>query len=101
MPNSLQRITPGESQDFSFDRDGDTISGWTCTITMKQFPDDVSPISRVITPTNSVWEGFLTTDETSALAGGLWFLTASLVNVTTSEMEQKTVRYDVAPSWTA
>ena len=100
MPNKLERITQGESVPFSFDRDGASIVGWVCTITAKQYTEDTAPINRVITPTNDVWSGFLTQSETSGLAIGLWFLTASLVNTTTDEMEQKTVRYDVAPGWT-
>ena len=100
MPNKLERITPGESQPFCFDRDGATIEGWTCTITAKRFVEDTASINRVVVATDGVWEGFLTSDETSALAPGLWFLTASMINLTTNEMEQKTVRYDVAPGWT-
>jgi hypothetical protein len=100
MPNKLQRITKGESQPFKFDRDGASITGWTCTITAKRYAEDTPAISRVITPTGDAWEGFLTSDETNALAVGLWFLTASLINLATNEMEQKTVRYDVGPAWT-
>jgi hypothetical protein len=100
MPNKLERITKGESQPFSFDRGGASISGWVCTITAKQYASDTAPINRVIAPTGDVWKGFLTQSETSGLAVGLWFLTASLVNLATDEMEQKTARYDVAPGWT-
>lgn len=100
MPNKLERITQGESQPFSFDRAGDSITGWVCTITAKRYAEDTAAINRVIEPTGDVWEGFLTSDETGALAVGLWFLTASLVNASTNEKEQKTVRYDVGPAWT-
>jgi len=100
MPNKLERITQGESQPFSFNRDGATIVGWTCTITAKRFAEDTAAINRVITPTGDVWEGFLTTLETALMEPGLWFLTASMINLTTNEMEQKTVRYDVVPGWT-
>jgi len=100
MPKAIERITAGESIPFSFDRGGASISGWACTITLKKKKGDTAVLSRVITPTDEVWEGFLTTDETSGLALGTWYLTASMINATTNEMEQKTAVFGVTRAWT-
>jgi hypothetical protein len=97
--NKIKRYQKGSSIDFSFDREGLTISGWVCTIVVKQYSKDAATISRVITATGEVWEGFLTATETSALATGLWFLTAVLVNVTDDTVEEKVVRFGIAESW--
>jgi hypothetical protein len=100
--NKIIRIQAGESLPFKFDRGGESLSGWTCTITAKQYPGDTATINRVIPLDDSglAWSGYLTADETSPLAPGLWFLTASLVNLDNNEMEQIPVRFGVAPAWT-
>lgn len=100
--NKIIRIQKGESLPFKFDRGGESIDGWTCTITAKQYPSDTAAINRVITPDtdDKSWSGYLTSDETNALATGLWYLTASLVNLSNNEMEQIPVRFGVAPAWT-
>lgn len=98
--NKLIRIQQGESLPFKFDRGGESIEGWTCTITAKKYPGDVASINRVIPPVDNAWPGFLTNNETSALAAGLWFLTASIINLTTDELEEVPVRFGVARSWT-
>ena len=98
--NKIIRIHKGESLPFKFDRGGEDIDGWTCTITAKQYPGDTASINRVIPAVGKEWPGFLTSDETGALAPGLWFLTGSLVNLANNEMEQIPVRFGVAPAWT-
>ena len=100
--NKLERIQRGESQPVRFHRNGDSIDGWTCTMTVKQYPEDTATINRVLDVADDgiSWETFLTADETNGLTPGLWFVTGSLVNLSTNEMEQKVVRLDVAPAWT-
>lgn len=98
--NKIIRIQAGESLPFKFDRGGEVIDGWTCTITVKQYPGNTAAISRVVPAVGKEWPGFLTSDETNALANGLWFLTGSLVNLANNEMEQIPVRFGVAPAWT-
>jgi hypothetical protein len=97
--NKIKRYQKGSSIDFVFHRDGLTLSGWTCNIIAKQYVGDVATVDRVITPTGEVWEGFLTSSETSGMATGLWFLSAILINLTTDQVEEKVVRFGIAESW--
>lgn len=97
--NPLLRIQQGESLPFKFDRGTDSIDGWTCTIEVKQYTPDVATISRVIPATGGEWIGFLTQSETVGLATGLWYLTATLVKLTTDELEQIPVRFSVSAKW--
>lgn len=101
--NKLTIIRQGESLPFRFDRGGNSIDGWTCTITVKEQPADAALISRVVLPTNNAWVGFLTQSETSALPvlskGAAYYLIASLVNVSTDEEEVVTDRVRVTKAW--
>lgn len=111
MPlNKLTAIQVGESLPFKFDRGGDSIDGWTCTIFLKKFPTDTEILTgsgRVIPPDTGErsWPGFLTNSETGVLVPGgthkgLYFLTGLLVNLTTDEVEEVPVRFRVTKSWT-
>ena len=105
--NKLVRIQQGESLPFRFDRGGGDIAGWTCTIELKKYPDSVDLLTgtgRVIDPVDLGWPGFLTNTETSGLSvngptGGLHYLIASLVNLTSNELEQIPVRVSVSKKW--
>lgn len=94
----IKVIQRGESLPFIFDRSGESISGFVCTITVKQFPKDIPSISRVIPPDiiRNEWTGFLTETETSALDTGLWILNALLVSVTTDQEETIPLRFHVS-----
>lgn len=91
----IRVIQLGESLPFVFDRSGESIDGFVCTITVKQFPKDTASISRVIPPdiVRKEWPGFLTETETSSLGTGLWILNANLVSVTTDQEEAIPVRF--------
>lgn len=96
-------LEPGESIPFVFDRGANSIDGWTCTVSVKQKPSDTSFITpRVIAPTNSVWEGFLTQTELNGLASGLYFVIALLQNTTTDEEEvvRERTRFRITEAWT-
>jgi len=92
-------IRQGESLPFVFDRDGEDITGWTCLIEVKMFPDDTAIISRTIIPEEEQWKGFLTQTETMDLEVGLYYLTAQLSNTSTDEEEQKPTRFQVSKAW--
>jgi len=92
-------IRQGESLPFVFDRDGEDITGWTCLIEVKRFPDDLAIVSRTITPENGQWKGFLTQTETMGLDVSLYYLTALLRKVSTDEEEQKPTRFQVSKTW--
>jgi hypothetical protein len=104
--NKLVRIQNGESLPFKFDRDGDSIDGWTCTIFLKRFPQTTELLTgsgRVVPPEPDLraWVGFLTNSETDGLTPGkLYWLIAALVNLSTNEVEEVPVRVSVTKSWT-
>lgn len=97
--SKIIQIRKGEHLPFSFDRGGETIEGWVCTISWKKFPADAAIASRVITPTDCVWSGFLTSTETAGLDTGLYYLTAKLTNAADDEEEQPSVRFGVTEAW--
>lgn len=97
--SKIDIIQQGESLPFVFDRDGEDIAGYTCLIEVKMLPDDQAIISRVITPEEEQWKGFLTQTETMGLEVGLYYLTAQLSNVGTDEEEQKPTRFQVSKAW--
>lgn len=92
------RIVPGGSSfEFIFDRSGESITGWVCTISVKKKYSDTSAITpRVIVPTDNRWEGFITQTESAGLASGLYRLIADLANTGTDEKEQPFVRFNIA-----
>lgn len=98
-PGIITPVRQGESFDFSFGLDGESITDWVCTIEVKKFPGDTASISRVITPTGSVWSGFLTQAETSALAIGTYRLIGVLTNSTMDEEQQIPVRFNITDTW--
>lgn len=101
MSNEITIISQGESLPFQFDRGGQSIENFVCTIEVKMIPSDVSSITRVITPVDDAWPGFLTSTETSALSLGLYRLLGILTNSSTDEEEQvtQTTRFKVGDSW--
>lgn len=103
--NKLVRIQNGESLPFKFDRGGDPIEGWVCTIFLKKYPGDTDILTgsgRVVPPQvdERAWVGYLTNSETDGLSPGLYFLIAALVNLSTNEYEEVPVRVSVSQSWT-
>lgn len=67
MSNAIPYIRQGGSVPFQFDRGGESIIGFTCTIFVKVRPESPTLISRVITPTGDLWNGYLTSGETDGL----------------------------------
>ena len=99
MSNKLTIIQAGESLPFLFDRGGDAISGWVCTISVKVHPDDAAILTRVIPALDSGWPGLLTNSETSGLSVGLHYLIAVIADVITDEEEQVVVRFHITKAW--
>ena len=101
MP-AIPIIRQGEDLEFAFDLDGEDISGWVCTIEVKIYPSDVATISRVIPPGDRIWEGFLSSAETSGLAVSTdtpWRLTGILTNSSTDQERQIPKRFHISPAW--
>lgn len=104
--NKLLIIRQGESVPFSFDRGGNSIDNWVCTVYLKEKPSDANDAfmtPRVVPPSNGSWPGFITQSESSALTplakGAAYYLIAALVNVTTDEEEIVTDRIRVTTAW--
>ena len=95
------QIAQGGSMPVTFDRDGESIDGWTCTIYVKQYINDDATIVRQLSvdpecPTQ--WSGLLTSADTAQLDVGLWHVFANLKNVTTGEARQVkagSIRFEV------
>lgn len=94
-------VRKGESLPFVFDRGGESVVGWTCTIEVKKFPGDTSLITRVIPLVNNKWPGFLTSGETDTLDPGPYRLIGLLENTGTNEEEQVILRFNITDTWTA
>lgn len=95
----LETIKQGESLDFEFDLDGESTSGWVCTLNLKRYPDDKTLINRVVTSTDDVWSGHLTATETKNLNVAQYMLIAKLVNASTNEKDQDFKRFYVTKKW--
>jgi len=97
--NGITVIRQGGDLSFVFDRDGEEITGFICTVEVKKFPADIAIISRVIPAVGNTWPGFLTSTETAALDVGTYFLIAQLKNSTTDEERQIPERFQVSKAW--
>ncbi len=101
MSGPIRFVRKGGSLPFVFDRDGESVEGWVCTIYVKEFKSDASLITRIIPiDPNKQWSGYLTSTETESLAQPtLYRLIAILVNSTTDEEEQVPVRFQLNKAW--
>jgi len=100
----IQPIQKGESVPFVFDRGGESIDGWICTINVKRLNTDSSSITRVIAADGTTWPGFLTSTETDTLTvgGKPYRLVGILTNASTDEEEQVTkIRFNLTGAWGA
>lgn len=95
----ITTIKQGESFPFTFNRGGEDISGWVCTINLKQYPDDTPIIKRTITATDDEWSGTLTNQDTKNLDINQYMLIANITNATTGEKEVDIDRFYVSKSW--
>lgn len=95
------QIAQGGSLPVTFDRDGESIDGWTCTIYVKQHIKDDATIVRQleVDPDNPLrWSGLLTSADTSLLSVGQWQVFANLNNASTGEARQVksgSIRFEV------
>ena len=101
MANEIQIVRKGESLSFTFDRGGDSIEGWTCTINVKIYPDDTSLITRTIEPdeTKQEWNGYLASTETESLDVATYRLIGVLTESDTNEEEQIPIRFRITSAW--
>ncbi len=94
---SLQNVPKGRSFAFVFDRNGQDIAGYICTINVQRFPGDTPAITRTIEPDHNKWSGFLTSTETAALdPAGTWMLIAAITNASDDKAEYQTIRFAIS-----
>ncbi len=97
MAQHMRTIRKGGSLPFVFDRGGEDISGWICTIEVKQYPGDTPAITREVAPDGREWPGFLTSTETAALAPlGTWMIVGVITNAAEDREETPPIRFSLA-----
>jgi len=95
------QIAQGGDLPISFNRDGQSLDGWTATIYVKKHIKDDATIVRqlLVDPDNPLqWAGFLTSADTALLSIGLWHVFANLNNASTGEARQVkegSIRFEV------
>lgn len=101
MSGPIRLVKKGESLPFVFDRDGESVSGWICTIYVKQFKADTAAITRVIAlDADDQWSGYLTATETESLtAPTLYRIIAKLTHADNVEEEQVPIRFQLNEAW--
>ena len=87
MGNAVEQYDVGDSIPFEFDRDGESLEGWVCTINVKVYPGDSNLVDRVISATGDTWEGFRTATETLGFGAGDYRLIATFIKASTDEQE--------------
>ena len=95
-------IAQGGSVPFQFDRGGESIDGWVCTIQVKIYHTDSPLIERVVVPTGNYWTGYLTSAETEGLSAGNYRIIGKLTNsssVEAQEVANGNVRFKVNNPW--
>ncbi len=93
-------IDKGESLDFVFDRDGLTIDGWVCELSVKKFTQDTSLITaRNIPAKDGEFPGTLTQTESASLGTGPHVLIGKLTHAADDKEEVKTIRFNVGENW--
>ena len=112
--SAINLIKQAESLAFAFDlginpetEELYSLSGWTCSISVIQFPTGDIYLTRAVTAaedttkgTSGQFSGFLTKTETNALGAGQYALVATMINSTTDEQVQKKIRFQVSKVWT-
>lgn len=97
MASQMNTVRKGGSLPFVFNRDGESIDGWTCTIKVKKFPGDAASVSRVIESVDNEWPGYLTSTETDALTpNGEWMLFGEITNASEDREQTPIIRFSLS-----
>ena len=101
LGNPLVIVSAGSTLDFVFDRDGQLVENWACTILVKKYPYEDAEVSRVVPlDEHQTWRGFLTQAETDSLTRrGIYRMIAVLTNSTTGEKEEIPARFQLNDPW--
>lgn len=93
--SAIPIIRQGEDLEFSFDLGGDDITGWICTMAVKESVEGAVLTTRVIPPQGNAWPGLLTSTETAAYNIGIHLLIGKLTNSGTDQERQIDKRFQV------
>lgn len=93
--SAIPIIRQGDDLEFSFDLGGDDISGWICTMVVKESEEGPDLIQRVIPPQGNEWPGYLTSTETALFNLGDHLLIGTLDNAGTDQNRQINKRFQV------
>lgn len=94
--NPITTIRQGGDLPFVFDRDGESIEGFICTVTVKQVPGTATSIADfVVEAVGNTWPGSLTPEQTADLNPGTYYLVAKITNAANEEDRQIPERFHV------
>lgn len=98
--SAIPNVKQGESFDFFFDLNGESLTGWTCQVEVKRFKTDSSAlVSRAVTATGTKFETFLTQTETAAFVVGHHVIIGRLSKTSTDEEDQQEITIHVTGAW--
>ena len=91
---------------FIFDRSGMSLQGWILSIFVKQYIDGAVLIGpREVEATDDlIWEGYLTSTETSVLgpsSDSPYYLIGLMTNGSTDEKQEDELRFHVGKTWSS
>ena len=94
MPNQIRQ---GETFTFDTGLSGTSVSAFTTTIDVMQYPGDTPAITRALSYSDGDFSGVLTSAETAALAIGQWF-----IHISSSDSDEdlrEPIKLYVAKGW--
>ncbi len=91
-------VPQNTNEDFQFQLEGNSLSGFTYIVELKQFPDDAAAISRTVTAdANNIVDVTLTPAEIASLDVGIWRII--MKSTDTDEALQSVKRIQVTRGW--
>jgi len=90
-------VRQGESLPFAFDLGGEILTGWTCDISVADFPGNIPQIDRRVTPDEvfNSWLGNLTRTETLGLPIGLYQFIGRIENINFAQSDDVMFRFRI------
>ncbi len=101
------QIRQGGNLTLTYDRDGESIDGYTCDVYIKQHAKDTATITKLdidVDPDNpDQWTANIAPSESALLDVGLWYAFANIIKTSPSDEEARqvggrTIQFQVAES---
>lgn len=101
------QIRQGGNLTLTYDRDGESIVGYTCDVYIKQYDLDTATVKKLnidVDPSNpSQWTANIKPSESALLNPGLWYAFSNIIKTSSSDEEARqvagrTIRFQVAGS---